>query len=92
MSNSNLTVACGSDFEVDLFLSVHEDRSSEFDKITSAPFQLKTADQQVAMNGVFKFAINFCNITYVTTTTEYDQLLIHVHNGYTSTRTIQQVQ
>ena len=66
-------------------------RASEFDKISSAPFELKTTDQQTAMNGTFTVATTMCNITYVTSTFDYQQLLIHTHNGYTSTRTIKQV-
>ena len=43
-------------------------RASEFDKISSAPFELKTTDQQTAMNGTFTVATTMCNITYVTST------------------------
>ena len=49
------------------------------------------ADGSVAISGTFDVKINWCNITYVTTTAEYDKLLVHVHNGYTMTRTIHQV-
>ena len=66
-------------------------RSPDFDKISSAPFELKTTDQETAMSGTFPVATTKCNITYVTATTKYDQLLIHVHNGHTSTRTVKQV-
>ena len=61
-----------------------------FDKVTSSSIELLTSDGSVAVKGTFDVMLNLCNITYVTTTAEYDKLLIHVHNGYTTTRTIRQ--
>ena len=66
-------------------------RNSVFDQITSASFELLATDGSVAISGTFDVKINWCNITYVTTTAKYDKLLVHVHNGYTTTRTIHQV-
>lgn len=73
-----------------VWISFHT-RNTAFDTITSSTFELQTTDSQVAVNGKFAVVLNWCNITYVTTTTNYSSLLIHVHNGYTSTRTIQKV-
>ena len=66
-------------------------RAAEFDKISNSSFELKTTDKQIVMSGNITVATTMCNITYVTSTSKYDQLLIHTHNGYTSTRTIKQV-
>ena len=66
-------------------------RQPLFDTIDSATFELHTAAGIVAINGSFPVVINYCNITYVTTTTDYSVLLIHVHNGYNDFRTIQTV-
>ena len=66
-------------------------RSKTFDRVTSSSIELLTSDGSVAVKGTFDVMLNLCNITYVTTTAEYDKLLIHVHNGYTATRTIHQV-
>ena len=72
-------------------MTFYTSRSKTFDKVTSSSIELLTSDGSVAVKGTFDVMLNLCNITYVTTTAEYDKLLIHVHNGYTTTRTIHQV-
>ena len=72
-------------------MTFYTSRSKKFDKVTSSSIELLTSDGSVAVKGTFDVMLNLCNITYVTTTAEYDKLLIHVHNGYMTTRTIHQV-
>ena len=71
--------------------SLNTYRNKAFDSSTSATIEIKSSSSVKLVSGSFPVTINFCNITYVTTTPNYATLLIHVHNGYTDTKTVQKV-
>lgn len=72
------------------WLSFHS-RNELWDSISNASLKLETSDGATVASGNFQVAINFCNITYITTDYNMSTVFIHIHNGYTSTRTISQV-
>ena len=66
-------------------------RNELWDKINTASLKLENSEGATAASGNFKVAINFCNITYITTNSNMSTVFVDIRNGYTNTRTISQV-
>ena len=66
-------------------------RDSSFDKTSTGSIKVTTSSGQTAISGSFPIELTMCNITYVTANSVYSQLLVHVHNGDSDTRTIKTV-
>lgn len=71
--------------------SLFKYRDKFWDGINNATLKLETSKGDVVANGAFQIASNLCNITYITTNMNMSTVYVHIHNGYTETRTINQI-
>jgi desulfoferrodoxin (superoxide reductase-like protein) len=75
-----------------IWISFHT-RDTSFNKEPNQmPIELQTSSGTSLFKGNFLVQLTSCNISYITVTSDYATLLVHVHNGYTdASRTIKTV-